>query len=700
MVTNFLAEKELKDMAYRLASILSSDDTDEEEARSLIERLGYGNGPRLKKGTPGIPEATDHVGIYKRETVDGQTRYVRDISMKDRWSFYADIQTIGPKGAEKRIVFLGESAARGFLLDPDYTPALVMEALLKKCPDLQEAKVIDLAETNLSLDGLYKRFFECLALEPDAVVILAGNNWRSNMLDYMEDNQEYFDMIARAISDQGSILGAKTIMEDVFRTMITTLIREMGAVSKAGGIPVIYAIPEFNLLDCHSTLSERALTRLSNNEIREWVFCERTAEKAIAENDFQHAEASAQRMIELDPSHPLGFELMGESKFRQRLFGEARFYLEEARDTAIFCRTTSKPRIYKVIRETILREAAIHGVYTVDLPAVMREYLNGGIPGRDLFLDYCHYSMEGIQVVADAICERLIYILTGRQMPATIKANSIRAKQTRVGLSHLFAAIHNSHWGQSGEILQYHCLKAAKSTKEVQKIMVYYIDMACRDAPNAMCRSFSQLMSLEHMDKYIYSLVHPRNGKSMEVELIEAMSGALRQVGLDVSKYVKDLRIAEHSVNGRDINLLNSIYHVTSNESYLGTQVAYFQARLEQSRFFLIVGDRRSVQLRLTLRIPSGRSRHGEVTFLINDMEFSRLNANGSWKEFLIEVPAHMLKEGLNSLLILWPLPKEDQDETPAKFAINQRTDGASAILDNAYFVFGEIHSLIAGVDR
>jgi hypothetical protein len=132
MVQDYLVADEMKEIAHRLAGILSGSNVNEAEARSLIKQLGYKNAPYREKDSQNAPEAADHVGIYKSEMVNGKRQYVRDINMKDRWSFCADMQTIAEKGMVKRVVLLGESVARGFLLDPDYTPAVVLEALLRK----------------------------------------------------------------------------------------------------------------------------------------------------------------------------------------------------------------------------------------------------------------------------------------------------------------------------------------------------------------------------------------------------------------------------------------------------------------------------------------------------------------------------------------------------------------------------------------
>lgn len=76
----------------------------------------------------------------------------------------------------KRCVLLGESVARGFFFDPVHTPASMLSQALNGASD-ESYEVIDLAATNATLNDLMRLLDEIPLLEPDVVVIWAGNNW-------------------------------------------------------------------------------------------------------------------------------------------------------------------------------------------------------------------------------------------------------------------------------------------------------------------------------------------------------------------------------------------------------------------------------------------------------------------------------------------------------------------------------------------
>ena len=67
--------------------------------------------------------------------------------------------------------------AAGYLYAPHLTPATVLEGQLRAGSGREAFEVIDLARTNETLSSLVATVDSELQLEPDALVIIAGNNW-------------------------------------------------------------------------------------------------------------------------------------------------------------------------------------------------------------------------------------------------------------------------------------------------------------------------------------------------------------------------------------------------------------------------------------------------------------------------------------------------------------------------------------------
>jgi hypothetical protein len=681
-----------KEVATDLAALLPITEENQQTVFDLMEKLGCINLEKIEEETVGESPFKSHVGIYKPYSKDGEKFYQRDILLKDRWSYFADIQTIPAKSKKKRIVLLGESVTRGFLLDPEYTPAIVLDQLLNSNKELFGYEIIDLAETNLGMAGIKERYLESMALEPDMVVFLAGNNWREDLLVSIGNSQKKQNALQELTQGEDGIAIAKPLIEDYFRTIVDDFLAFLGTISKKNGVPVLFAIPEFNLLDCRSTPGERVVSELPYENLKCWIEAKESAEENLASGNIQTCIIKAQQMVEIDPSHPYGFELLADCSIKIEQFKEARHYLEMARDTALFCRTNSKPRTFKIVQETIQAKATSYGIEVIDLPAVFKAHLDGKVPGRELFLDYCHFSVAGIQVAMEAVYKKVLEEFDDlRKMHKDVK--TIIPSNEVLALGHLFAAIHNAHWGQSYDILLYHCSEAFSKWKDIAKTMVYYCDMISRGAANNVCKSLEKILEDNtKLDRYVHALVPARNMKNMELELVNAMTTVLKSNGVDITKYLLKIRLDDHSIKDRRINLLQNYYHATSYDEYQGQKTAFLQARDSKSDFYVVADGKTKGLLSISLRIPGIINENNDAaTMFVNGAEVTKLSVGNRWQTHTIEIPVDFLQNGINVFKIKWPIVAISRDL--------QDKSSSTAILDAAFRVFGEISRMtVSGI--
>ncbi|ASZ13291.1 hypothetical protein KTO58_07865 [Chitinophaga pendula] len=676
-------------IAAELATRIAESSPDTQRMNELLDELGYDTVPKENKQAPTADNA-DRIGIYIPDTQSDGTYYVRDIAMKDRWSFFADIPSIPPKSERKRVVLLGESVARGFLLDPGFTPAGVLEQYINANAGVNKYEVIDLAETNLGMSGLKERCKQALALQPDIILILAGNNWRDDLVELIATDSTYYQTIGEALSRREDTQYLKAKLEEIFSELVRSFLSYLNEIVSGKNIPVIFAIPEFNLLHCRSTPGEKFVSRLAGSNIADWLNARTGAEAALAENELDRCITYATEMISLDPSHPYGYELLAECNMKMEKWDEARQYLEQGRDTAIFCRTNSKPRMYSIIRETILKEAARYNINVLDIAALFKSHLKGKIPGSDLFLDYCHFTAEGTQLVAEAIAGH-IFELNNEENKRAVAATAIKPEKDVSARAHFFAAIHNAHWGQSYDILYHHCIKALYASQHISRFMIYYCDMISRSTPNNLCKTLATILTESTgLDRYVHALIHPRNAKSMELELVDAIIAALKKVGVNIQTYIDDLRKKEHSVEEQQINLLDSLYHATSYDEYQGTKTACFQARDNYTRFYLVASKGVPVSFNISLRMPEQGNAPVRIPLTLNDQLISELEIDGSWTTCTLTAAGDLCKDGINTIGLHWPAPAQVQ-------AINNGSKRqivhniGTAMLDTIYYVFGEI---------
>lgn len=673
-----------KAAATDLATLLPITEENKQKAFDLMEKLGYTKQQKEEATTTSDDPFKSHVGIYKPEVKDGKKYYHRDILLKDRWSYFADVQSIPPKSDKKRIVLLGESVTRGFLLDPEYTPAIVLDQLLNSNKDKFGYELVDLAETNLGMAGIKERYTQCMDLEPDMVVFLAGNNWREDLLIEIGESQDKQEALQERIQGEEGIAVAKPLIETYFSSIVDDFLAYVGDISKEKNIPVAFAIPEFNLLDCRSTPGERVVSELPYEKLKTWIEAKENAEVHLASGDIDSCIAEAKKMMEIDPSHPYGFELLADCSIKKEAYKEARYYLEMARDTALFCRTNSKPRTFKIVQETILAKAGNHGIKVIDLPAIFKAHLEGKVPGRDLFLDYCHFSVTGIQVAMNAVYKVVLEQFNDtrsshKDVTTIVPSNEVLA------LGHLFAAVHNAHWGQSYNILLHHCSESLSKWKDIAKTMVYYCDMISRGAANNVCKSLEKILEDNiKLDRYVHALVPARNMKNMELELVDAMTTVLKSNGVDITNYLLKIRLDEHNIKNRRINLLQNYYHATSYDEYQGQKTAFLQARDTSSDFFFVTDAKSNAELSISLRIPRIINENDEqVTVCVNDTEVAKIGVNSKWQTYTINISSKVLQNGMNVFKIKWPLVATTKEYQDNNFS--------TAILDAAFRVFGEI---------
>src|SRR5215831_13454335 len=78
-----------------------------------------------------VATSSGRVGIWEKKQEDGRSVFVRSREVMKDWNFWANLGRIEPKSAKRRVLLLGESVARGYLYDPVYTPAMVLEKIIE-----------------------------------------------------------------------------------------------------------------------------------------------------------------------------------------------------------------------------------------------------------------------------------------------------------------------------------------------------------------------------------------------------------------------------------------------------------------------------------------------------------------------------------------------------------------------------------------
>jgi hypothetical protein len=642
----------------------------------------------------------DHVGIWERRIENGKTCFVRRKEKIDEWHYWANLGRIEPKGAKRRVVWIGESVARGHLYDPLFTPALALETILQGQFGKDEIEVIDLARTNLCSE-VRELAIEALQLEPDLVIIFSGNNWTV----FTPPQPSEIAQIAAVMSKEG-IGGAKRLAEDQLARNARRIVKDVASAYESRGVPLVWIIPEFNLDDWRGPITNAP--HLADGLNREWMNLLEEAQSALRDGDLGRASELAKRVVEIDQGVcAAGLYILAECSQRSNDLDAARKYLELARDAAIWDSSVIvMPRSYSATQEALRDEVSEHNHQIVDLPRLFKEHLKGGIPGRRMFLDYCHMTTEGIQVAVAAAASCVLRALKGVEIPwrALVDERIAPTRETEAEASFL-AAVHtahyNAHRGRLSDLVGYYCLRALKLSPRLADLMINYIDLQTRSAtPMLMCESAEQISRLGSPLMQHYLLRY--NDQRLDRVLLDAIVDALKAVGIDAQERLDQLRREEHSVTRGEVNLLEYYYCSSVNQPQdvawvmrmygkkrLYSGAVYYKAYWFESRFIFVGEAGCPVNLRLTCRLPELAPPGAKISVELNGKPQVEFAGGRDWETWEIGIAGEAVRDGLNDVVICWPVPEFEGKKAFEK-VIPVLFEGKIPVF---YSVFGEIHS-------
>jgi len=296
---------------------------------------------------------------------------------------HASTEFLRPKEADglPRVVLVGESVATGYLHAPAHTPARVLAALLPG------HDVIDLAKVNEGLADLVDTVRAAVQLEPDVVVVWAGNNWMLRDLvglsPYHGDATHRVEL-ADALIEAGTE-GAAALTQHALDAVARPLLEELHGLSAAAGFRLVIVVPEVDL---------------DWPVEQPWTWFDDITSTVDPVPTRAYTQASARATIE-------------------RAAGPLRGSI-------------TPPMATSAIQDLLRSWAERHGHPTVDVPALV-----ASDPDRHWFLDYCHHSADGLESVVRAVATRIEPEAATRPAP--------QPTAHTLGVAALGAAVHTAH---------------------------------------------------------------------------------------------------------------------------------------------------------------------------------------------------------------------------------------------------------------
>lgn len=616
--------------------------------------------------------------------------FVLDPMKRNQWHQWASIESFPQKkvAGKKRIVMLGESVARAFLYDPVVTVANCIEANLNQDELEMQFEVIDLAKTDLVLNELISLVEEIPTIQPDLVVIFAGNNWSVSLGDLDED------YLCQVLRDGHSLGEVSDLCRQILKQQIERYGECLATLVNRYDIQVLHVIPEFNLFNWKSpqSLKQPPFLRGINNQLWE----EKLNELNLARRaeDKELSIKLANQLIELDENcTAIGHEVLAEVEFGCGDIEKAVQHMRNAQNSYRIHPEVCTPGCNQMIQEALRVQLEKNDIPFVDLPNLMSSSIHSSKSTKDYFIDYCHLSLSGIELVVGEICDSILKSFrSGGELKNKISP-SISTYDN--GLVAFLAAIHNAHWGQPDCIVSEYLNNAPKLSPEVIQVMKLFLDFKSKSVPDEVTESFHRFRSSgPHIEKHFQILF--RNKGFNESRLISLIVEAIRNfekpqsVSLESASAEIDIQFIPRTQTLVQKSHFLSSYAQLEGQAVHTDPPMYFQSYQRSSSFSFLSRKNRAVNIEAVLRVPIEKGQTAEVQFELNGELLLNAQVGPIWEKIIIELPKIRLESGSNIFKILWPLANQVSLNKMAARIQNLEI----GIFEPFYPIFGEVHQL------
>ena len=503
--------------------------------------------------------------------------------------------------------------------------------------------MIDLARTDERLAPLVETVRRALQLQPDLLVVFAGNNWA--LLETPEispyhpaaESRRAFGATLRERGLAGPArLAARRVLE-----LGAAALAEIEALAGSAAIPVVVVVPEVNLADWETL---QPAPWLASDHTHRWHRLFARARRSATSRDWEGVTALATAMIDLDPmAGPTAHRLLARAHLagNNRELAAAACREEIASVHYPTLAGLAAPQAWPMTQELLRRGSARHGFDCVDLPAIFADYLGSPLPGRRMFVDYCHLTKEGMRVcgaaIAAAVLRRLSASTLGWREVLTRTPEPPLAPEHEAS-SCLGAAIHTSHRllasGSRQEILEHWIRTALEASPHAEQAMLDFVEARCAATPAVLTTAMGRIqdsamaMTLQHGWRWDYL------DRDVGGAIVEVLEG----VGVRCRERVARLLALRGAVGGSTIELAGAPYlwepleqlYPEAMATTTRPQRAFLRSVWPEMSFALLADGSSGLTLQAVLRCGDHDSPR-VAGVRVNGRAAGRLAAGGEW---------------------------------------------------------------------
>jgi hypothetical protein len=558
-------------------------------------------------------------------------------------STWSRVDEVPGKGEARRVVLLGESAARGYLLDPVYTPASVLQQHLDAAADGRRYQCVDLAQTSIELSGLRELVAAAAHLDTDTLVMFAGNNWTISA--YELGGPDDTALLARALGAGGYRRMRDTLLADVLEPQVRGLLADLLRLRERAGVHLVVVVPEFNLTGWSPLAAAQAVDvpMLADDALVRWYELRSQALAAVAAQRWDAVGGLTAAMVELDGGlSPVPGYLTGLALCAGGDHAAAREAFERSRDSLCGLIVKYLPRTPRIVQDLLVEFCTAHDVDCVDLRQVLAHDEASPLPDPEYFLDYCHLSDCGIERAMGAVAARITGRPAGAATPRPLAPRPLADDWTRA-VSLLLAATYNAFCGQPVDVVRGYLDRALRACPRVRELMASLNSLLARPGPvwasphlAPLAREPNAAVIFERLSAY-----RPDQSRLWSLrECLMDLVGPPEPGGTRGSEELLDIATTALGVG--------AVPNYTRPRCYLQATVHTTEVR------FLLPAPVDGV-LRLVHRRRGGSAR--PVRLALNGAELGAFVAGRLWATSEFPVPEHATRSGINLLRLTWPGP-------------------------------------------
>jgi hypothetical protein len=603
------------------------------------------------------PSAHDlDVGIWRAERTADGVALRRTETAEGGACHWADLDYVPPPAGAHRVVLIGESVARGCAYAPLFTPTGALARLLDRMAP-GKYQCVDLAKMGATVEVLTRLARRLPLVEPDVVVVIAGNNWA---LTHVTSDDGLSGAMGRSLRASGYAAMRRMFIAKAVLPRARRFLNSLLALHAGHGTQIVVVVPEFNLQGW-APPAEVEVPVLAPGPLARWYELRAEAERAYAAAHWEEVRAAAGEMSRLDGGmSPVPGQLLARAGMALGDGAAARAGLEASRDALIglglpWC----TPRIIREVADLLTGFARENGFPCVDLRTVLASEDIPGLPDQRLFHDYCHLTDEGMELMMSAVADAIV-----GHAPGTTRAGPGIAPAFR-SFMHLTAAAQSAYFGQPMEVVDRYLRAAVGADPKVTAFLAALLDVIEGADPR-----------WAHPAIEVLATIRPVAGASAPVLL----SRGVPQTLWTLRASLWDVLGKAPSRAGTEIDLLSSRW------PSIPLSRAYHRSTRQRQPLGFALHQPLAGKLGLTYRTPDAPA-GSAADVSLNEEPLGTLAASRSWAKARFELPAQVTRTGMNWLRIRWPVPVIDT---------GRRYAAGAAVLDRCAFpevlpVFGEL---------